>query len=135
MIGRPTLRGPAGLCPELVVMALGGRGAGPGPGTPGAPARPPGWPRRGCRRPPRTARTARSRRPATRRPPPAGPARSRRGWLPRPAPRTGTSSLPAAEGAPGHEPLAYSLHGQRVSPAGPAPVQRVRGEAEEYLAG
>jgi hypothetical protein len=27
------------------------------------------------------------------------------------------------------------LQGQRVSPTGPAPVQRVRGEAEEHLAG
>ena len=43
--------------------------------------------------------------------------------------------LPAAEGALGHEPLAQSLQGQRVSAAGPAPVQRVRGEAEEHLAG
>src|SRR6516225_5429573 len=79
--------------PRVVVMALGGQGAGPGPGTPGAPARPPGWLRRGCRRPPRTARTARSRRPATRRPPPAGPVRSRPGGRPRPAPRTGTWSF------------------------------------------
>src|SRR5262252_4587636 len=126
MIGRPTLRGPAGLCPELVVMALGGQSAGPGPGTPGAPTRPPGWPRRGCRRPPRTARTARSRRPATRRllqqvrlGPAVDGCRGQHRVLE-------LRVLPTAEGAPGHEPLAYSLHGQRVSPAGPAPVQRVR---------
>jgi hypothetical protein len=36
-------------------------------------------------------RTARSRRPATRRPPQAGPVRSRHGHLPRPGQRTGTS--------------------------------------------
>jgi hypothetical protein len=44
---------------RLVVMALG---AGPDPGMRGAPARLSGWRRRGCRRPPRTGRTARSRR-------------------------------------------------------------------------
>ena len=44
-------------------MAPGGQGGGPGPGMPGAPARPPGWRRRRCRRPPRTGRTATSRRP------------------------------------------------------------------------
>src|SRR5882762_1391888 len=43
--------------------------------------------------------------------------------------------LPAAEGALGQEPLAKSLQGQRVSPAGLAPVQRVSSEAEEHLAG
>ena len=56
-----------------------------------APARPPGWRRRGCRRPPRTARTARSRRSATTRPHQAGPVRSRHGGLLRPARRTGAS--------------------------------------------
>ena len=40
-------------------MAPGGQGARPGPGMPGALGRPPGWRRRGCRRPPRTGRTAR----------------------------------------------------------------------------
>ena len=72
-------------------MALGGRGAGPGPGMPGVPARPPGWRRRGCRRPPQTGRTARSRRSATRRPHQASPVRSRHEGLLRPAPRTGAS--------------------------------------------
>src|SRR5258708_6428493 len=43
--------------------------------------------------------------------------------------------VPAAEGALGQEPLAQSLQGQRVSPAGPAPVQGVRGGVEEHLAG
>ncbi len=38
---------------RLVVMALGGQGAGPGPGMRGAPARLSGWQRRGCRRRPR----------------------------------------------------------------------------------
>ena len=56
---------------------------------PGAPARPPGWRPRGCRRSPRTGRTARSRQPATRRPHPAGPVRSRYGGLLRPERRTG----------------------------------------------
>ena len=102
---------------------------------PGAPGRPPGRRRRGCRRPLRTGRTARSRRSATRRPHQAGLVRSRPGGLPRPALRTGASRLPAAEGALGQEPLAESLQGQRVGPAGPAPVQRVRGEVEEHLAG
>jgi hypothetical protein len=70
-------------------MAPGGQGARPGPGMPGAPARPPGWRRRGCRRPPRTGRTARGRRSATRRSHQAGPVRSRHGGLLRPALRTG----------------------------------------------
>ena len=70
-------------------MAPGGQVAGPGPGMPGAPARPPGWRPRGCRRSPRTGRTARSRQPATRRPHPAGPVRSRYGGLLRPERRTG----------------------------------------------
>ena len=42
---------------------------------------------------------------------------------------------PAAEGGFGQEPIAQSLQGQRIGPAGPAPVQRVRGDAEEHLAG
>ena len=51
----------------------------------------PGWRRRGCRRPPRTGRTARNRRSATRRPDPAGPVWSRDEGLPRRALRTGAS--------------------------------------------
>jgi hypothetical protein len=43
--------------------------------------------------------------------------------------------LPAAEGALGQEPLAQSLQRQRVSPAGPAPLQHVRSDVEEHLAG
>jgi hypothetical protein len=43
---------------------------------PDAPARAPGSRRRGCSRPPRTGRTARSHRSATRRPHPADPVRS-----------------------------------------------------------
>jgi hypothetical protein len=43
--------------------------------------------------------------------------------------------LPAAEGALGQGPPAQSLQGKRVSPAGRAPVQRVRGEMQEHLAG
>jgi len=42
---------------------------------------------------------------------------------------------PPAEGRLGQEPLAQSLQGQRLGPAGPAPLQRVRGEAKELLAG
>jgi hypothetical protein len=57
-------------------MTPGGLGACPGPGMLGALGRPLGRRRRGCRRPPRTWRTARSRRPASRRPPRAGPVRS-----------------------------------------------------------
>ena len=120
---------------DRVVMALGGQGARLAPGMPGAPGRPPGWRRRGCRRPPRTGRTARSRRSATRRPHQAGPVRSRRGAAA--AAKHCVLELgvpPAAEGGLGQEPLAQSLQGQRIGPAGPAPVQRVRGEAEEHLA-
>jgi len=36
MIGRPTLRRPLRLCPEVVVTALGGQGARSGPGMPTA---------------------------------------------------------------------------------------------------
>ncbi len=43
--------------------------------------------------------------------------------------------LPAAEGALGQELLTRSRQGQRVGAAGPAPGQRIRGEAEELLAG
>jgi hypothetical protein len=43
--------------------------------------------------------------------------------------------LPSAEGALGQVPLAQSLQGQRLGPAGPAPLQRVRGEVKEHLAG
>jgi hypothetical protein len=89
MIGCSTVRWPLPLRPELVVMAPGGQGTGPDPGMPGAPARPPGWRRHGGRRPPRTRRTARSHRSATRRPCSAGPLRSCPAGLPRPAPRTG----------------------------------------------
>ena len=71
---------------RMVVMAPGGQGGGPGPGMPGVPARPPGWRRRGCRRPPRTGCTARSRRSATRPPHQAGPVRSRHEGLLRPTP-------------------------------------------------
>ena len=102
---------------------------------PGVLGRPPGWQRRGCRRLPRTRRTARSRRPATRRPHQAGPARSRRGQLLRPGLRTGALRSAVAEGCLGQEPLAESLQGQRLGPAGPAPLQRIRGEVKEHLAG
>ena len=43
--------------------------------------------------------------------------------------------LPAAEGALGQVPLAQSLQGQRLGPAGPAPFQRVGGKVKEHLAG
>ena len=43
--------------------------------------------------------------------------------------------LPAAERALGQEPLAESLQRQRVGPADPASVQRVRGDVKEHLAG
>ena len=120
---------------RLVVTAVGGQGAEPGPGMPGAPARPPGWPRRGCRRPPRTARTARSHRPATRQPPPAGPVRSRLGGRPRPVPRTGTSSFAGRVRRARARTARVVPPGAGVGPAGPAPIQRVRSEAEEHLAG
>ena len=42
--------------------------------------------------------------------------------------------LPSAECALGQEPLADPLQGQRLFRAGPAPVQRVGGQAEEDLA-
>ena len=98
-------------------------------------ARRPGWRRPGCRRPLRTGRTPRNRRFATRRPHPAGRARSRHA-----TPRGQDSELqllvlPPAEAALGQEPLPDSLQGQRVCPAGAAPVQRVAGQAEEDLAG
>jgi len=73
------------------VMARGGFGAGPGPGTPGALGRLPGWRPHVDKRRLRTVRTARSRRSATRRPRRAGPGRSRRPALPRRGPRTGAS--------------------------------------------
>jgi hypothetical protein len=79
---------------RMVVIALGGQGAGLGPGMPGGPVRPSGWRRRGCRRSPRTGRTARSRRSATRRSPQAGPVSCRHGGLLRPALRTGASCFP-----------------------------------------
>src|SRR5580700_5118514 len=116
-------------------MAPGGQGTGPDAGMPGAPARPPGWRRHGGRRPPRTRRTARSHRSATRRPCSAGrfgPAlqgcRGQHRVLE-------LVVLPAAEGGLGQEPPGQSLRGQRVGPAGLASVQRVRGEVEEHLAG
>jgi hypothetical protein len=43
--------------------------------------------------------------------------------------------LPSAEGTLGQEPLAQSFQRQRLGPAGPAPLRRVRGEAKEHLAG
>src|SRR6185312_5292642 len=43
--------------------------------------------------------------------------------------------LPSAEGGLGQEPLAESLQGQRLVSAGPAPLQRVRREVKEHLAG
>jgi len=43
--------------------------------------------------------------------------------------------LASAEGGLGQEPVAQSLQGQRLGPAGPAPLQRVRGEVKEHLAG
>ena len=67
------------------------RGAGLGPGMPGAPARPPSWRRPGYRRPPRTLHTARCHRPTTRRPHQAGPVR-------RPNPRQQPSALAAHAG-------------------------------------
>ena len=129
------VRSPNSRHTELVVMAPGGQGARPGPGMPGALGRPPGWRRRGCRRPPRTGRTARSRRSATRPPHQAGPVRSRHEGCCGQHRVLELRVFPAAEGALGQEPLAQSLQGQRVSPAGPAPVQRVRRDADEHLAG
>jgi hypothetical protein len=90
---------------------------------PGVPARPPGWRRRGCRRRSRTGHIARSRRPAIRRPHQAGPGRCRHGGLLRPALRTGASCF------------AGRRRCARARPASPAPVQRVRSETEEHLAG
>jgi hypothetical protein len=119
----------------LGAMAPGRQGLRPGPGTPGARGRLPGWRRRGCRRPPRTWRTARSRRSATGRLRPAvrfGPAVDARRGQHR-VPELGV--LPPAEGALGQELLAQSVQGQRVGPAGPAPFQRVPGEVKGHLAG
>jgi hypothetical protein len=42
--------------------------------------------------------------------------------------------LPSAEGRLGQEPLAQSLQVQRLGPAGPAPLQRIRSEVKEHLA-
>ena len=102
---------------------------------PDAPARPPGSRRRGCSRPPRTGRTARSHRSATRRPHPADPVRSRHAGPLRPAPRTGTSCFAGRGTCTRQEPLAQSLQGQRAGPAGPAPVQRVRGQVRNTSPG
>jgi hypothetical protein len=41
--------------------------------------------------------------------------------------------FPAGERAPGQESLPYPLQGHRILPAGPAPVERVGGQAEEDL--
>ena len=106
-----------------------------GPGILAARAPPPGWRRHRCKRPLRTGRTARSRRSATRRPHRASPVRSRRGRQPRPAPHTGTSCCPGRGRRTRAGTVRVALQAQRVSPAGPAPVQRVRGNAEEHLAG
>ena len=116
-------------------MTLGGQGAELGPGMPDLPGRPPGWRQRGCRRRPRTGRTARSRRSATRRPPQAGLVRSRHGGLLRPALRTGASCFPGRGPRTRAGTARVVLQGQRAGPAGPAPVQRVGGEVEEHLAG
>jgi hypothetical protein len=101
---------------------------------PDLPGRPPGWRQRGCRRRPRTGRTARSRRSATRRPHP-GLVRSRHGGLLRPALRTGASCFPGRGPRTRAGTARIVLQGQRAGPAGPAPVQRVGGEVEEHLAG
>jgi hypothetical protein len=135
MIGRLTVRRPLRLRPELVVMRLGGGDVRLGPGMPGAPARRPAGGRAdvGDRREQGVL-------PEVVGLPPGdlikqvrfGPAvdgcRGQHRVL-----QLGV--LPAAEGALGQEPLAWSLQGQRVGPAGPAPVQRVRGDAQEHLAG
>ena len=94
------------------VMALDGPGAGPGPGTPGALGRLPGWRPHGCRPRLRTGRTARSRRSAARRPPRAGPGRSRRAALPLPGPRTGA---PAPVRGPGRAALAARPRGGHLA--------------------
>jgi hypothetical protein len=100
-------------------MAPGGRGARPTPGMPGVLGGPPGWRRRGCRRPPRTWRTARSRRPAARRPRPAAQAQSRHGYLLRPGLHTGTSRSAVR----GRWPRARTAHavfpGARAQPGWP----------------
>src|SRR5215469_3549422 len=61
------------------------------PPVPGVSRCPPGWRRRGGRRPRRTRRTAGNRQSATRRPHPAGPVRFRRAAPRLPARRTETS--------------------------------------------
>ena len=76
---------------KIGAMASGRRVLRPGPGMPGVLGRLPCLRRRGCRRPLRTWRTARSRRSATRRLRPAGPAQFRRGRPLRPGLRTGAS--------------------------------------------
>src|SRR6185437_3490376 len=43
--------------------------------------------------------------------------------------------LPSVEGALGQEPLPQPLQGQRLGPAGTAPLQRVGGQVKEHLAG
>ena len=116
-------------------MALGGPGARPGTGMPGAPVCRPGSRRRGRRRPPQTARTARSRRSATRRPHPASPVRSRRAALPRRGLHTGASCF-AGRGRRTRAGTARVVPPRQwVGSAGVAPIQRVGGEADEHLAG
>ena len=96
---------------------------------------PAGWRRRGRRRRQRTRRIARSRRSATRRPHPAGPGRSHHEELPQPALHTGTSCIAGRERRTRARTARVVPPGAGGRPAGPAPIQRVRSEAEEHLAG
>jgi hypothetical protein len=95
-------------------MALGGQGAGPGPGMPGEP----GLPLEVVGLPPADLiKQVRF----------GSPVQSCRGQQC----VLELCVLAAAEGALGQEPLAQPLQGQRVGPVCPAPVQRVRGDMEE----
>src|SRR2546423_2643772 len=85
--------------------------------------------RRGCRRSPRKGRPARSRRSATRRPRGGGRG-SAPPWRAAAARMAYWSFLFCRQ-----VPFPDSLQGQRLFPAGAAPVERISGQAEEDLAG
>jgi hypothetical protein len=113
---------------------VGGQVALPGPGMPGAQGPPPGWRRRGRRRPPCTSRTARSRRPATRRPHPADPARSP--WTLAAASTAYWSFAFCRRRRPHSGRTAHTVPPGTTGRSGwPAPLQRISGDVEEYVAG
>ena len=115
------------------VMALGGLGAGPGPGMPGVRGPLPGWRRRGCRRPRRRGCA-----PKVIGLPPCDLQQVRLGAAVQRRGEDGVLEflvLPPAERGFGQELLSQAFQLQRVGAGGPAPVHRIGGQAKEDLAG